>query len=236
MRRMMMAALAAVAVLTGCQGSELDTRTFELRYMSAAQAQQLVGPYVYADREGAPGHMSASAGAITVRETPDNLAKIERMLEEFDRPQPLVMLHFQVIRANGSAEPDPAIADVERELRRLFRFDGYELVAESRAGVMEGASLRQVARGEDQHYGIHGGVLDIRGQGGNPTIALELQLSADQEIALETGVTIPVGHAVVVGTAQTRTGDALILVVRAEIAGGAAPPADSTPAESSNRG
>ena len=216
---------AAVAVLgagvAGCEGgTELDTRTFELRYLEPSQVNNLVDPYVFRDREGAPGTWSTSSGALTVRETSDNLDKIERMLAEFDRPKPLVMLHFQVIRANGGGASDPAIAEIERELRRLFRFDGYELLAETRVGAMERSRIRQIARGGGEEFLIEGGVEELRVGGETPTLTLEISVSTSEvPQALMTRVTLPAGHAVVLGTAETETSGALILVVRAEIVG-----------------
>ena len=81
MRRMMLA--MTLVVLAGCGGADLETRTFQLRYLPRHEAQALIAPYVFTDREGAPGAMSASESAVTVRETGDNLARIERMLAEF---------------------------------------------------------------------------------------------------------------------------------------------------------
>ena len=237
MRRISMMALAVLAATAaGCGNGELDTRTFRLEYIRAGEARQLILPYVYTDREGAPGALEVSGPGITVRETPDNLAKIERMLEQFDVPQPLTMLHFQIIRANGAAAADPEIAEVERELRRLFRFDGYELLAETQMAANEGALIRQMVSGGGQEFLIEGGVIEVRPGRETATVTLEVRLSTDGAgEALRTQVTAPLGHAVVLGTVQTRSSGALILVVRAERAGGGAPaPADS--AAASTRG
>lgn len=221
----MAAVVAAATGLVACGGDELDTRTFELRHMETREAQQLIGPYVYAEREGAPGTISAAGSAITVRETPENLERIGNVLERLDRPRPLVTLHFQIIRADGARGSDPAIAEVERELRRLFRFEGYELVAETRVGVRENAAVRQVARGGGEEYLIEGGVLDVRYGEEGVALTVEVQLSTEEVgRALMTQITIPVGHAVVLGTAETASSGALILVVRAEVARGESAP------------
>ncbi|HUG42525.1 MAG TPA: hypothetical protein VMM12_18825 [Longimicrobiales bacterium] len=223
------AVAALVAGLVACGGGELDTRTFELKYMQLHEARALISPYVYGDREGAPGTFEVAGSALTVRETPDNLEKIERMLADFDRPRPLVMLHFQIIRADGAAAPDAAIADVERELRRLFRFEGYALLAETRVGAMEHTGIRQIARGGGQEFVIAGGVGTLS-RSENPTVTIEVQLGTEEEpSALRTQVTTPVGHTVVLGTLETRDSGALILVVRAEIAGGEATPLPTAP-------
>lgn len=225
-----MVGLVAAAALVACGGDELDTRTFELQYMDIGEAQQLISPYVYAQREGAPGTFAAGGSAITVRETPENLERIGIMLERLDRPRPLVTLHFQIIRADGARALDPAIAEVERELRRLFRFEGYELVAETRVGVRENATVRQLARGGGEEYLIEGGVGEVRYGEEGVALTLEVRLSTEEVgAALMTQITIPVDHTVVLGTAETESAGALILVVRAEVAGGEAP-SPATPA------
>lgn len=211
-----------MALLMACDGGpDLDTRTFTLRYLPPHQARELIEPYVYGDREGAAGRLSTARGAITVRETEDNLSKIERVLEEFDRPNPMVTLHFQVIEADGAGESDPAIAAVERELRRLFRFDGYALAAETQVATIEGSAVRQLVGEEasERAFLVEASVREVRSMGADATVTLQVQLSANRAGAvMETAVTIPTGHSVVLGTARAPGFDgALILVVRAEL-------------------
>jgi hypothetical protein len=216
-----LAAVIAVMALVACQGESLSTRTFDIQYLRGHQVESLLAPYVYTDREGSPGMMSVTDDAVTVRETADNLERIGRVLERYDRPRPSVMLHFQIIEADGAADSDPAIAEVERELRRLFRFDGYELVAETQVGGIQGTALQQVVGGWESQDGfmIRGGVTEVRAGGDPPTVTVDVGLSASRAgDILETTVTIPVGHSVVLGTASSPHYEgALILVVRAEI-------------------
>lgn len=213
--------LGVALALAGCQVPSLDTRTFEVQYLAGYEVDQLIAPYVFTDREHNPGMMSTSQGAVTVRETRDNLDKIARVLEEYDRPRPSVMLHFQIIEADGAAEADPAIAAVEAELRRLFRFEGYRLVAETQVGGIQGTGIRQAvgsAVGEEL-FMIEAGVTEVRTGAENATVTLDVGLNASSiGHILETSVTIPAGHSVVLGTANAPAfAGALILVVRAEI-------------------
>src|SRR2546421_6245023 len=124
-------ATAIAALLIACSpgGPSLDTRTFALKYLHGQDAIPIVAPSVYADRPNAKGVFSVSDNAITVRETPDNLDKIARVLAQYDRPRPFVRLTFHLIEADGAATTDPVIRDVEATLRQLFRFRGYRLVA-----------------------------------------------------------------------------------------------------------
>ena len=116
---------------------------------------------------------------------------------------------------------DPAISAVEAELRRLFRFEGYRLVAETQVGGIQGTGIRQAvgsAAGEEA-FMIQAGVTEVRTGAETVTVTLDVGLGASGVgQILETSVTIPAGHSVVLGTANAPafTG-ALILVVRAEI-------------------
>jgi hypothetical protein len=144
--RRFLAILPAVLLLSACGrfgAPKLDVETFNLDNRSGYEAAELINPYVFADRADAPGAMSATDAAITVRETRDNLEKIRRVLQEFDQPIPGVRLHFQLIEADSFRDEDPAIADVVAELKSLFRFEGYRLVGEAMVPVAGGSQGRQ---------------------------------------------------------------------------------------------
>jgi len=142
------ATLPLVLALSACsRAPELDTRTFAVANLPPWEVQSLIAPYVYTDREGAPGTMSTSEGAVTVRETPDNLSKIERVLAEYDVQRPGIQLHFQLIQADGPMPTDPGIAEVEAELRKLFQFEGYRLAGEAVVYALDGSEISQTLSG-----------------------------------------------------------------------------------------
>ena len=160
--------LAALALqVGGCDAGwgeretpSLETRTFALHHMEASEAANLIGPYIYAERAGAPGVVSEAqddSPAITVRETADNLDRIAAVLAEFDRPADrtrTLVLKFQLISTNGT-ELDPQIADVVTELRRFLRFDGYTMAGETFVSLASG-SFKQSIRTEEITYNING--------------------------------------------------------------------------------
>src|SRR5947208_9742275 len=119
-------AITVVALLTACsqRGPSLDTRTFALKYLRGSDAVSIVVPYIYTDRPNAKGVFSVSDNAITVRETPDNLDKIARVLAEYERPRPFVRLTFHRIEADGAPTPDPPIRSGGAARGRLWRMDG----------------------------------------------------------------------------------------------------------------
>lgn len=218
--------ILATLALTACNpGNDLETRTFRLESISARQASEIVGPYVYFDREGRPGDMSVTEGALTVRETPDNLDRIASVLEEYDRSPAELRLHFQVIEADGFQGADPSIADVEEELRRLFRFDGYRLAGEGVIAVADQSEFEQLLTGRGEGWSVRGTVYRP-----DPN---RLQLSdvslwnMERGRVFETSVNLRPGQTLVMGSARAPDGDgSVILTVRAEELGASAPAAN----------
>lgn len=144
MKRTLLALAATTTLLAACDTQpRLETRTFALQYIQSYEAAPLIEPYVYVDRESAPGTFSSSERGITVRETPDNLDQIARVLAEYDVPRQDVRLHFQLIQADGFTGRDERIAAVEEELRRLFQFQGYRLVSEAFVSATDRSEVEQ---------------------------------------------------------------------------------------------
>jgi hypothetical protein len=219
MRFMLLIAALTVPLADCHRAPALDTRTFPLQYLEPNAAQGLIQPYVYADRAGNPGMMSLTQNTVTVSETPDNLDKIARVLAEFDVPQPWVQLHFQVIEADGAERTDPTIADVEAELKKLFRFRGYRLVAEAQASGASRTSLDQEIAGDgDRRYHIAVEIGSVRAIGDSGVVELHVQLRSATGAGLSTSLNARDGQTVVLGNARLGPGAATtILTVRPEL-------------------
>ncbi len=195
----------------------LEVRTFALENLQSQAAVQLIEPYVYGDREGAPGTLSSTTGAISVRETPDNLDKIARVLAEFDNVRADVRLHFQLIEADGFTDTDERISAVEVELRKVFQFRGYRLAAEAFVTATDGSDIGQLMQGADEIYEITGHVNWV----GPGTVRLSgVRLSAQSSgRGLETTVNIRPGQTLILGSSPKDGSTAtLLLTVRAEAA------------------
>jgi hypothetical protein len=217
---MLFLGVATLLIGAGCGAApELDTRTFELQYLQPDEAADMVQPYVYHDRPDAPGMVTVFSAGITVRETADNLEKIARVLEEYDRPKPGVRLLFQLIQANGAGAADPRISDVEQALKELFRFEGYELVTETQLGAVVGSGSTQVFGHEGVQYAITAHIQNVRERAGAGAVELHVELMSDQiGRAMTTSMTVPVGQTVVLGSTQPDPERAaLILTVRPEL-------------------
>jgi len=213
MHRPILAVLAMIPLLAACRdGAQLETRTFPLQHMEPYEASSLIDPYVYGDREGAPGAWSGTERAITVRETRDNLEQIARVLEQYDVERPDVRLHFQLIQADGFTEHDPRIAAVEEELRSLFQFEGYRLVGEGFGAATDGSAVEQ-GLGADHAVEANIGL----GRGGTIRLDNVHLYSYEGEDRLSTTVNIRAGQTLVLGSASRAGGDVtLLLTVRAE--------------------
>lgn len=204
---------------------ELETRTFALEHLSESNASSLVEPYVYADRPGAPGVISYAANrrAISVRETPDNLDKIVRMLERFDvdTRSGSYRLHFQIVAANGVESVDARLAPIEEELRKVFRFDGYSLIGQ---GYVINAAIGSFdlqigldpsAEAQDQQLRMHieGAVYPGNELGLTITDYKPRTLSSDRwEGRIMTRLGFRVGQTLVLGSMPTQNRTVFVVV------------------------
>jgi type II secretory pathway component GspD/PulD (secretin) len=213
--------LVALCLAAACGGStpRLETRTFALHYLPVGEVDQLLRPYVVLDRPGAKGAMSVSSNTVTVRETADNLDRIARVLAQYDRPQPNVQLHFKIIRADGAARADSSIRDIESELRSLFRFTGYTLVADGFVTGSEGTTTRQTLAGSGGPYGLTARINGISGTGDSAIVHIVVEMHfPGPGGSFETSVGIPAGRTAVLGNVTGSTSNAaLILTVRPDL-------------------
>jgi hypothetical protein len=217
-----LANLILVLGAAGCGADdrpELETRTFEVIYLEDYVAETLVEPYVYVGRGQAPGMASVVDGKLTVRETRDNLQRIEEVLLEFDRPTPVVRLTFQIIEANGGTETDPEIAEVEEALRQLFRFDGYRLVGEVMVHGTEGNQVSQEFDVPDLGpSAIEAMIRDVRTDSSGGSVQLEMRFHAGSRTVFGTTVRVRAGQTAVLGRTPSSVGSQnIILAVKTEL-------------------
>jgi hypothetical protein len=153
-----------------------------------------------------------------------------------DRARAVVTMRFQLIAALDSSHRDPAIAGIDAELRKLFRFSGYELIGEGTARTEERSeftmSLSTKPKGPinervSEAFQIRGWVEGVEGTGDARTVRINVSLQSamqgkDAPDLLRTGLTMPTGQGVILGSARPTmtfgSRAALILVVQPEVA------------------
>ena len=232
---LLVALLALPAALQAQDPRDLAVRTFKLQNLRPEDAAKLLGPYVNAPNGGV--FDAGSINAITVRETHSVLALVDSLLKVHDRPRAVVTMRFQLIAALDSSVRDPAIAGIDAELRKLFRFPGYELIGEGTARTEErsdytmslSTKAKVLAESKERFseaFQIKGWVESVEGVGDARTVRINVALQdalrgKDTGDLLRTGLTMPVGQSVVLGSARPvmsfGTRAALILVVQPEV-------------------
>lgn len=227
-------ALLAMGLAPGASAQDprdLSIRTFKLRNMKPEDAAKLLSPYVISPGSGV--FEAGSVGAITVRETFTTLTLIDSLLRIHDKPRAVMSMRFKLIAALDSSLRDPAIDDIDAELRKLFRFRGYELIGEGTMLSEESTDFmttlstkaRRLGNSNDmwqETFRIKGWMDGITGTGGDRSIRVQvtLQDAANDSELLRTGLTLALGQTVILGSAKptmTLGRAALILVVTPEI-------------------
>lgn len=205
----------------------LITRTIALRYLAPVDAARLVSPYV---RSPQGGVFEASAvRAITITETAPTIARIDSIVRENDRSQPVLAFRFQLISADDTPAMDPAIEAAAASLRRLFSYKGYHLLGEGTTTASEGETFGLTIAAGQERFALAGEVSVVQG-GETGATRIRIRLSRptgatyegkllEPETLLSTGLTVPLGQTVVLGSAAPGgSNKAIVLAVRPEVA------------------
>jgi hypothetical protein len=206
---------------------QLITRTIPLRYLRTADAARLVSPYVRSPQGGV--FEAGSIQAVTVIETATTLARIDSLIRENDRSPAVLAFRFQLISADDTPGRDPSIDSLDATLRTLFRFKGYHLLGEGSTTAAEAENFSLTIAAGEGRFVLDGEVITVQ-VGGGGGVRLRVRLAAasggtfqgkpvNSETLLSTGLTVPLGQTVVLGSAAPGGSNrALILAVRPEVA------------------
>ena len=145
-----------------------------------------------------------------------------------------VLLTFHLVQADGFTDQDPEISDVVSELRKLFNFEGYRLLATSvfnvglilnrqETHVTGEGSQRIIAGDSETPFTIRADVSSPRATGAvrarvTLTDVITRQLnprmgSTERAPLLEASVTIRDGQTVVLGSARRTAGEPVLILV-----------------------
>lgn len=210
-------ASAALLVLCACfPNRALEVQTISLDHLSAAQARELVAPYL--SKDGTVFSSKEVLNAITVRDHSRNVERIRSMLSSRDASPKAVALHFQLIRATDAGGVGEGLDRVAEALGELLRFKGYELMSEAVVSASERGMVEQSLNGGGIPLQLGVQITDVRGSDNNGSVELQVDLRQSGGQLLATSVVVPMGQTVMLGTAYPgNTGSALILTVRGEM-------------------
>ena len=204
-------------------------KTVDLHHLTSAEAVKLLSPY---SRSAGGGvyDVSPSMRAVTIRETQAVFDEMMVVLARYDRDAANVTLNFQLIAADNGGTRDPAVAGLDSLLRGVLKFSGYRLLGTSVANASDRSRVSQSLSTDREPYSLTVEVSDLRVGGSDASVHLDVELwrtigplvpgrTAINPRILSTGVTVPMGQTVVLGT--TAAGDsasrALILTVRPQL-------------------
>ena len=204
-------------------------KTVTLHHLSSGQAVKLLSPYSVTVGGGVfevPG-----LEAVTIREVPAVYDQMLDVLEKYDREPATVVLNFQLVSAEQTNTRDPAVAGIDSLLRGVLKFSGYRLLGTAVATVGEDRGVEQTLAGDTETLGLNVSVREVRVEGNSASVNLIVELYKPAIPAglnvvgrgpitlLQTGVTVPIGQTVLLGTSASDNGQrALILTVRPQLA------------------
>lgn len=202
-RRLMFIALGLV-LAAGCSGPKIEVQTFDLEGMDPAEAQELIRPYVFEQREPIPGMVSIAGSRLTVRETRDHLSEIAKVLAQYDRAKPHFGLVVRVIEADGYAA-DPALEDIGGQLEQVFRFKGYRMAGRVVTEVAEHALLHNMIGATLPAYRFDAEVRQIVSGDDGWRIRMRVVLGMPGVDLIETEAVLRPGQTTLVGTSRLNT-------------------------------
>lgn len=243
LRSMLVVAALFVAAPMSAQEAQtpLVTRTIPLRHLAAVDAARLVSPYIRSPQGGV--YEAPAVRAVTVTETAANLARIDSLIRENDRSPTVLSFRFQLIAADDTPARDPALDSLDATLRSLFRYRGYHLLGQGTTTAGENETFTLTMTGGDDRFELVGDVITVQPgngpliivdgapqPGGSGSVRVRVRLGRlaggtyqgkpiASESLLSTGLTVPVGQTVVLGSAAPGgRNQAIILTIRPEVA------------------
>jgi hypothetical protein len=211
------------------QQSDFVVKTVSLHHLSSGEAVKLLSPYAMTIGGGV--FEVPNVRAVTIREVPRIYNDMMGVLEKYDREPAAVILNFQLVAAEPTNTRDPAVAGIDSLLRNVLKFSGYRLLGTAVATTGENHIVTQTIAGDTETLSLSVEVRDVRVEGNDASVNLRVSLERPATMAtptaygrprvdlLSTGVTVPIGQTVLLGTSASENGQrALILTVRPQLA------------------
>jgi hypothetical protein len=186
---------------------DFKVKTVPLHHLTSMEAVKLLSPYVQTNGGGVY-EVSPNIRAVTIREIPTVYAEMMDVLKQYDRDPATVSLNFQLIAAENTNKREPGLAGLDSLLRGVLKYSGYRLLTTSVATASEDGVVTQTLAAEGDTYALEVGVHDLRIDGNDASVRINVRLVRNgvpsrgqpTSIVLSTGVTVPIGQTVVLGT------------------------------------
>ncbi len=202
----------------------LVTVTVELNGLQPNEAVKLLREYVQDPR----GSVSMAGGKLVLRDVSSGITLMKQVLADANHPVPAVTLTFELIQArDGAPTPNSAPASIDSVLRSVLRYNSYQVLgrATGSAGVDATFSQTVAIDSGNTAYSIMASIGSIRQSGGAGSVHLTVSLrrtpgdhSTPSETVISTGLDVPLGQSIVLGTTAVRgMVGALVLVVKPEL-------------------
>lgn len=209
-------AVSLIATMACNDQRDLKVRTFTLQHLTPADAQSLLVPYARSD--GSMIYRAEGAiKAVTVRESATQMTEIERVLKQHDRVPASVLLRFQLIEGLDTAHTDPVLAELLAALEPVLRYRGYRLVGEGIVTVTDQQIFRQTLGSGRHTVALTAEVQEMRLTEDGGAIRLHVRVDpvpSGKGPLLETGLTVPIGQTVLLGSTQGPSGGPLLVTVK----------------------
>lgn len=148
-------ALALTFGLTGTASAQaipdskitLEAKTIELKHLKPDEATNLLKPYL-TSAFGSVSSVSPTMPIITIKDVPENIARMEKVLAKYDHSPATIRLVFQLIEADTgmrlvAAANNRVSSDLDATLRSVLRFSSYRLIGQGMATTGEDTYLYQ---------------------------------------------------------------------------------------------
>jgi hypothetical protein len=211
------------------QQGEFVVKTVTLHHLTSGEAMKLLAPYSVTPGGGV--FEVPNVRAVTIRESVRTYNDMLSVLEKYDREPATVVLNFQLVAAEPTNTRDPAVAGIDSLLRNVLKFSGYRLLGTAVATTGENHIVTQTIAGDSETLSLSVAVSEVRVEGNEASVNLRVDLERPAVQAtsstyghprtdlLSTGVTVPMGQTVLLGTSASENGQrALILTVRPQLA------------------
>lgn len=127
---------------------QLETKTIELKHLKPEEAVSLLTPYIV-NASGTVSWVSPNMPIVTIKDVPENIGRMEKVLAKYDHSPATIRLVFQLIEADtgprmvSASNNRPLATDLDATLRSVLRFSSYRVIGQGMATSGENSAIYQ---------------------------------------------------------------------------------------------